>query len=99
MAPLPFTARFSLKRTRNGSIYTFFCGLTGKPVYESAPIPEGDKGHAESVAKTQARPQFNRCAKCGKWVCDEAYDIDSMQCLSCAPLKEGHTPNGRGRNG
>ena len=26
---------------------------------------------------------FNQCRKCGKWVCDEMFDPDIMECKQC----------------
>ena len=26
---------------------------------------------------------FNQCRKCGKWVCDEMYDLNTMECREC----------------
>lgn len=26
---------------------------------------------------------FNQCRNCGKWVCDEKFDADSLECITC----------------
>ncbi len=26
---------------------------------------------------------FNQCRKCGKWVCDDMYDPEKMECTDC----------------
>ena len=84
-----FTARCTLCPVPSGSRYTFFCDLTGRPVYTTPPLGEGPAPLAE--ARRMARPYFNRCARCGRWVCDAAYNIDEVACLGCAPA-EGALP-------
>jgi len=64
--------------------FTFTCELcdcnhtTGRILAESV-------GAARIIAAREARPLFNRCHICGKWVCDTHYNEDVMQCVDCAP--------------
>jgi hypothetical protein len=85
MKSIEFTARHIVEQTLCGKRYTFYCGLTGLPVHTTDAIQEADPRKAEHIAREQARPYFNRCAACGKWVGDAAYNIDEMKCTACAP--------------
>ncbi len=29
---------------------------------------------------------LNQCRRCGKWVCDEEYDPEKMECIECKEL-------------
>ncbi len=89
-----FTAPCRIDHTAGGDRYTFFCGLSGKAVYTTAPIRERDPQRAAAAARGQARPHFNRCSQCGKWVCDTAYNIDEMKCVACAPCAAGREETG-----
>jgi hypothetical protein len=44
------------------------------------------KGEDEAriIAENEARYFFNRCLRCGRWVCDEHYSIDESMCVECA---------------
>lgn len=85
MKGMEFTARFKIEHAITGRRYVFFCDLSGMPVYATGPIREQDPQRAEIIARTQARPYFNRCSECGKWVGDADYNIDEMKCVACAP--------------
>ncbi|MEA5059947.1 MAG: hypothetical protein EOM66_00190 [Clostridia bacterium] len=85
MAAVKFTAPFQVLPSVSGNRYVFLCELSGAPVYTTDPVPEPDAAKAEAIARKQARPYFNRCAVCGRWVGDECYNIDEMKCVVCAP--------------
>ncbi len=85
MEGIGFTARFKIEHTQAGDRYIFFCDLSGAPVYTTDPICEQNPQKAAAIARGLARPHFNRCLACGKWVGDTAYNIDEMKCVACAP--------------
>lgn len=85
MKNIEFTARYIIEHTLTGKRYIFYCDLTGLPVFVTDAIWEMDSRKAELIARGQARPHFNRCSACGKWVSDAAYNIDEMKCEACTP--------------
>jgi len=70
----------------NGGRYVFFCGVSGAVAYSTGYISADDEDTALAIAKREAREYFNRCARCGAWVCDAAYNIDEGECVLCAPF-------------
>ncbi len=81
-----FMVGYEVRTTPRGKRYAFFCQLTGEEVCQTEPITEQNPQLALALAKKSARPYFNRCQKCGRWICDKAYNIDEMMCVECAPL-------------
>jgi hypothetical protein len=71
---------------REGSTYSFsfYCDECSAG-YTTSPITAENEEAALATAKQRAQPYFNRCHKCGKWVCDIHYNEDAMQCVGCAP--------------
>lgn len=41
---------------------------------------------AHAAATQELARYFNQCRKCGKWVCDEKYDPEKMQCTECTKI-------------
>lgn len=79
-----FTAPHTVRMSAEGVRYTFYCDLTGEPVFTTAPIAHCTPQEELACAIAEARPHFNRCIRCGKWICDNAYSIDEMLCIRCA---------------
>lgn len=54
-------------------------------------LEEGQAGGLRQRRYNSAKAQavqdlaryLNQCRKCGKWVCDEMYDPDTMKCKRC----------------
>lgn len=81
------TARCRIIRSGKEQIYQFFCDLSGALV--CAAKTKADCGDAlERLWETEARARFNRCRKCGKWVCDTMYNPDTLQCVECSPWED-----------
>lgn len=84
------TAPYSASTRGAERCFTFYCALSGRLVCEvrvaadKFPVP----GDALAEAWRGARPYFNRCVSCGRWVADTAYNIDELRCADCAPRKE-----------
>lgn len=72
--------------SQEGELYcfTFFCELCGTG-YTVKTIGAADVNTANTIAAKEAMRYFNRCHKCGKWVCDAHYNEDVMLCTDCAP--------------
>lgn len=73
--------------TSHGRRYCFYCELSGTPVYTTRPIRADTPEKELMIAWQEAKPYFNGCSECGKWIRDEAYNIDEMKCIECAPYK------------
>lgn len=67
--------------------YTFFCELSGAPVCTTGQIPQGTAAEMLRRAWEEAKPLFNGCAECGRWVSDGFYNPDEMKCVACAPYR------------
>ena len=82
-----FTRRYETHKTLRGFCFTFYCdlcdGSVTTPEYQTDAFEE-----ALSLAQSEARRQFNMCHQCGRWICDEHYNEDEMQCIACAPRRE-----------
>ncbi len=78
-----FKSKYTLKHTEGGYQFTFYCAYcdfhytTG---WISADTPE----EARVLAETEARTDFNGCHCCGKWICNDHYDMQEMMCVECA---------------
>lgn len=80
------TSRYKVvENNPQGRRYCFYCELSGTPVYTTRPV-RADTPEAElEIAWREAKLYFNGCSECGKWIRDEAYNIDEMKCIECAP--------------
>jgi hypothetical protein len=84
--PQDFTARYEKETTVNGNRYTFFCGVSGVAVHTTGFIFADVPQAARDIAWREARPYFNRCKECGKWIADAVYNIEESKCVVCAPF-------------
>lgn len=78
-------AECTREKKGDGAQYTFFCQLCGKKVYTTDPLWAENLHKEEGIARREARYWFNRCLRCRRWVCDECYNENKMQCTECAP--------------
>ncbi len=46
--------------------------------------------HAFAKATQDLARYLNQCRGCGKWVCDELYDLETMKCNICNKEEGGH---------
>ena len=78
--------RYQIVKEENKVIFRFFCELSGAAVFTSAPIStDTPEETLLLIWRQNGRSLFNRCGKCGKWVCDLMYNPDVFQCVDCAP--------------
>jgi len=82
-----FTQRYKTHRTANGFGFTFYCDLCEKP-FSTDIIVTYSYTEAFQQAQVMAKLHFNKCHKCGKWVCDEHYNKNVMMCIECQPKGE-----------
>ena len=82
------TSRYQVvDSTSRGRRYRFYCELSGTPVYTTGLVQADTLEEELKLAWREAKPYFNGCSECGKWIRDEAYNIDEMKCIECAPYK------------
>ncbi len=68
-----------------GIRYCFFCELSGARVFETKTMKKPHSSEAFEKAWQIAKPEFNRCEKCGRFVCDTMYNADTLMCVDCSP--------------
>ena len=78
-------ASYKIIKDALGSRYSFFCDLSGARVFITEPIAEDIPDEALKKAWEIAKPEFNRCEKCGRFVCDAMYNADTFMCVDCSP--------------
>ncbi len=64
--------------------FTFFCEMCDGG-FTTGRISAPSVLEARRIAQLEARPYFNCCHKCGKWICDEHYNENVFMCTACAP--------------
>lgn len=82
-----FTCKSAMVAQDGAFRFTFFCelcdcGYTTQPLAAAVTVKE-----AFEMAQREARPYFNRCQSCSRWVCDQHYNEDLMLCTACAPRR------------
>ncbi len=80
------TARYKIISDAGGNRYRFFCDLSGLAVCTTKPIRADTEKEGLALAwETEGRQHFDRCHKCGRWVCGAMYNPDVCECVACAP--------------
>lgn len=82
-----FTQRYKTHRTANGFGFSFYCDLCEKS-FNTDIIATYSFAWAFQQAQVIAKLHFNKCHKCGKWVCDQHYNENVMMCIECQPKDE-----------
>ena len=83
------TATYRIVADAGGSHdYQFFCDLSGALCCTTGPVRADTAEEELALAWEKGRHQFNRCQKCGRWVCDAMYNADVLECVDCAPWEE-----------
>jgi len=77
------TARCRIVQNGKEALYQFFCDLSGALICS---MKEADS--PEDAWESGGREHFNRCRRCGRWVCDTMYNPDTLQCVDCSPWEE-----------
>lgn len=85
-----FTPKSTMACEEGGYRFHFSCELCDKG-YTTGKIIAGTVNEALNLARKEARPHFNRCHICGRWICDGHYNIDQMACLECSPYNTNKT--------
>ena len=82
---IDFCAPFRIRQTPTGFRITFYCNLTTLAVHSCEFSAGSNEQESYETAAREARPYFNRCPRCGRWVSDVAYNLDETLCILCAP--------------
>lgn len=78
-------ADYKVEKQQNGSVFTFFCDLSGAIFWKSKPINTENPEAAYEIAWNEAKKHVNACHKCGCNVIDALYNVDTLQCVKCSP--------------
>ena len=81
-----FKSKYTMKHTDGGYLFTFYCAYCDF-CYTTGWISAGSAEDARALAENEARPMFNGCHCCGKWICNSHYDMQEMMCVICAQNK------------
>ena len=83
---IDFSAEYAVTAQNGGYRFRFFCALCGGE-YSTGFIASDSADLALAMAMKEARPHFNWCCRCGKWVCDYHYNMQEAFRTECAPLE------------
>ena len=78
-----FTPKSVMWQEDGAYCFTFFCALCQNG-HTTGLIGSASTRDALAFAQQEARPYFNRCHICGRWVCDTHYKEAVMACTHCA---------------
>lgn len=82
------TAGYRVLPGAGGNRYRFFCELSGIAVYTTPPLRAAGGESELAAAWERARPHFNRCPRCGRWVSDLMFHPAAGACVACAPWED-----------
>lgn len=83
------TAAYKVIADGKGNCYRFYCGQSNLAIRTTRPIRADTPDEELRIAwETEARPYFNKCRKCGKWVSDLMFNVDTSECVVCSPWEE-----------
>lgn len=78
-------ARYKVVEEKEGSVFTFFCDLSGAAFWKSEPISAESPEARYAIAWNEAKKHINACQRCGNNVIDALYNVDTLQCVKCSP--------------
>ncbi len=83
------TARYKIIADSDGNRYRFFCEASGAVVCTTKPVRADTQEKELFIAwEQEGKTYFNRCGKCGRYVCDTMYNADVCECVDCAPWEK-----------
>ncbi len=79
-------ADYKIIKEANGERFRFFCEASGGAICTTGPIRADTPEEALTVAwNTEGKKHFNRCGKCGRWICNAMTNADTLECVDCSP--------------
>ena len=82
-------ARYKILAAADGNRYQFYCDVSGALVCTTEPIflPDPEQ-EAQFAWESDGRKCFSLCHRCGRWVSDAVYNVDTLECVECSPWEE-----------
>ena len=72
-----------------GRVFRFYCDISGELCCVTKPIQADTEEAALEIAwETEGRWEFNRCARCGRFVSSAMFNVNAGLCLDCAPWED-----------
>ena len=72
-----------------GRVFRFYCDISGELCCVTKPIRADTEEAALEIAwEQEGKWQFNRCARCGRFVSSAMFNVNAGLCLDCAPWEE-----------
>lgn len=81
-------ARYQIILDAGGARYRFYCERSQMAICTVGPIRSGPPEQALRRAWEEGRKYFNFCPKCGKWVCNAMFNVETSECVACSPWTE-----------
>lgn len=82
-------ARYKIIAGTEGNRYQFFCELSGALVCTSEPVLlDSSEQELRFAWESEGKKQFNRCQRCGRWISDTVYNVETLECVECSPWEE-----------
>ena len=80
------TAKYQVIQDAGGWRFRFYCDASGA-LGCATEVYRGERPEDALAAawESEGRRQFNRCGRCGRLVINAMYNVDSLQCVDCAP--------------
>lgn len=83
------TASYKIIADAEGNRYRFFCERSGLALCTTHPIrAETPEEELRIAWETESRTHFNKCQRCGKWVSDLMFNVETSECVMCSPWEE-----------
>ncbi|MBQ7792875.1 MAG: zinc-ribbon domain-containing protein [Clostridia bacterium] len=83
------TARYKVISDTGGVRFKFYCEASGAAVCITKQCyPAETEEELLQAWETEGKQQFNRCHKCGRWICNAMYNADTLECVDCSPWEE-----------
>ena len=89
MSGMQKTARCRIRSTADGTQYDFYCDVSGAFVCAVGPVcGAAAEEDLKTAWEAEGRKHFNLCRKCGRWVSDPVYNVETLECVECSPWEE-----------
>lgn len=81
-------ATYKIVADAGGSIYKFYCDLSGALVCTTKPYKADTPEEELQLAwENEGKQHFNFCHNCGKQVSNAMFNVEVLECVECAPIE------------
>ena len=81
-------ATYKIVADAGGNCYKFYCDLSGALVCTTKPYKADNPEEELLLAwESEGKEQFNVCHKCGKQVSNAMFNVETLECVECAPIE------------